>query len=575
MTDEKRAFPNGGDWEYFEDMDPPAGARQEKETPLTPDQIAETRVYNLPDEKGREKTPKAFLLTRSEAKLLYKASIINVDTWTRLLLNEARPGAIGNAVDQETILQELEQAWKEQDVSISKLQKIYKKVDASKYWNYRTAYLLIPPEEDEGQDQYETTTVIFINKTVHRSFPYEGGRGYQIVQAGNPVEGAKLAEVPEGIKYLPVSEYMALDDLRTIVKALADKDKEGLIIEKPNLDTWPNSPVIDVFAEVGRQSINKATQGELAFTGEGTRKITSAKGVKIITTSVDDAIFLSLAGDADRVLKIFTKEATKDPDKNNLVYEIPTAEVARRIGLKSARELTRKIYLDGATEPTTRAEMITDEIGSVSLEWKHKNKVYFFKGRLTSATGVLPRKGRGGSVIRIELSPNYKAHILNDTTGLYQIPDNITEIRNDNAYRIAVELFKAYRMNVGKDTEGIISVKTLLKVTDWVTYEELGKDRRNAPQRIIAPFKNCLLYLEDIEYLQDWDFYYEGTNTRISEEDFDRASKDYNFFSGLQIHYVINPKYRPDYTNLIKGRAKQRKIAEKAKAKKAQEQGAK
>lgn len=567
MTDEKKASPNGDTWVTIEDMNPPAGARQEKETPLTPDQVAEIRVYNLPDEKGRGETPKAFLLTRKEAKLLYKASIINIDTWTRLLLNEAKPGAIGNAVDQETILQETERAWSEQDVSVSALQKIYRRVDNNKYWNYRTAVLLIPLEDSDGQYDYESTTVIYINKTVHRSFPYEGDRGYQIVQASNPVEGARLAEVPEGIKYLPVSEYMALDDLRTIVEALTDKARGNEIKEALNLSIMPNSPVIDVFAEVGRQAINDRKAGGLSLAGKETSTIVSAKGVSIIRTSGDEDLFLSLSTDADRVLKVYIKEAIKDRDKGYSYY-IPVNELAKRIGLKNAKELTKKIYPNEDGEPISKLEMIFNEIYGVSLEWKAPG--FFFKSRIAGTAGVIPRKGRGGSLAGLTFVDNYANHFRSDRTGLYQIPDNITEIRDDNAYKIAIELFKAYRLNVGKITEGITSVQTLLKVTNIIPYEDLGKDKGKASQRIIRPFTNALDYLVDIGYLKEWTFGYmarDNKGTALCNEDLDRAYRNYRFFSGLAIHYVIDPEYKPDYTNLLKGREKQRKKAQKAKAK--------
>lgn len=559
--------------------------QKEQHQVLTPDQVVEARIRYLPEEAGRYTTPGAFLLTRTEAKHILKASLIAVDAWSGLLLNNPPKGAVGKSIEPKEYLPRIEEAWKEENISVSTLKRINSKVTEGKYWTFFGGITLAGGEKREDAPESERSTAetkrhIFIqfeNKEIFRTFSWIDGEGtgHEFIEALNPIDRAQIAEIPEGIKYLPYNELEALNNVRSFLHELGafeDKGPEA----PPNLQWMPSSPVIDIFTGVGRQSISKAVEGSLSFNGQGTRRIVSAKGVTIITTTTDDALFLSLSGDADRVLKTFIKEAYIDQNTNNLTYDIPVADLAKRIGLKDARELTRKIYKDGATEPTTRLDMILDEIYGVSLDWKSIDGKYSFKGRVVGERGILPRKGRGGSIVHFAFSRGFKDHIKDDTTGKYLTPDNLTEIRDDNAYKVAGEIFTEHHQHAGGKNEGIIGVKTLLKVTNIVTYEELGKDKGKASQRIIAPFKNVLEYLVDIGYLQDWDFYYPaGVNhgARVSDADLERVSRNYPFFSSLMIHYVIGQKYKPDYAELIKNRKSRKKIADKAKAKKAQKQG--
>lgn len=538
-----------GDKAYLEDMTPPIG-QEPSETHLTPDQIAELRIAYSVDEDGREETPKAFLLNRSDAKYLLKASVANTNAWTRLLFDSARENkkAVGGVIDETAILQEVEKAWKEQEISVSKLQRIYKKTEGKDFWTYRTASLLLPKEDNEGNQDFETTFVIFKNGVVLNSFPTEGDKGQAFLNASNPIDRGKIGEVPEGIKYLPYNEQAALDDMRTIVEALANKEKGVNIKEALNLSIMPNSPVIDVFSEVGRQSIREKVQGELSLKGEQTSTVISSKGVSIISLSGNEDLLLS--ADTDRVLKVFIETAQQNGYKDQ-TCTIPIREVTQRIGLKDIKETGRKIA------------QALDELYACSLEWQGPDN-YFFKSRIASSAGIIPRKGRGGSVATITFGKDFWEHLRSDRTGLYQIPKDATKIRDDNAYKMLLELFRLYRLNVGKKNEGIVSVKTLLGVCNIIPYEDLGKDKGKASQRIIRPFTNALETLVDLGYLKEWTFNYMARDSKdptLTDEDQEKAYRNYKFFSGLAIHYAIDPNYEPDYSELVKSRNRNRRKA--------------
>lgn len=538
MTDDKFKEYEG-DQVYLEDMAPPPG-QEPGEGHLTPEQIAETRITYLPDEAGRKATAGAFLLSRNDAKYLLKASIINVDTWTRLLLNDAKPGAVGGVVEQETLLQEVDKAWRENGISATKLQRIYKKTEGKDHWHYRTAVLLIPVEDAEGRQDFKNTIVVYVNDTVFNSFPYEE-KGHEIIEAENPIDRARIAGVPEGIKYLPYSEQMALDDLRTIVDALADIERgRKRPQDTETLLAYPSSPLTNIYSLIGTKAI-EAVQREAGtdFNGNTLSMIIPVKGVTL--TGIDGNEKLLLDPEADRILMYFLNKSNQEGYKSD-TFVVPASEIQEAFGIKDPKDA--RAYIKNGL----------DIIVSHTVEATGKN--YHYKGHIVSSGLYVQQKGRRGSFIRFRWDPDFFEIIQGNKVSIAYIPRKLLQERHKNAYKIGRVLTAYYRTNAGRDQAYKIGVQSLLKATSIPTYENL-KDRGKASERIITPFINALNRLTEDGILARWDFMHRETDEILTDEEYRDAIGNYKIFSKLLVSFTLADE--PDYSNIIENRKKSRK----------------
>ena len=523
MTDDKNKEIER-DSAYLEDMAPPMGQGPD-ERGLTPDQIAETRIAVSPDEYGRKDAPGSFLLNRSDAKYLLKANIINLDVWSRLLYENAKKSGntVGGIRDEATLLQEVEKAWKEADISVSRLQRIYKKTEDKEYWNYRTASVIVLPGDYDGEQTFETNIVIFLNGVVYRSFP-EDGKGEEILQAKDPKDRARLAEVPEGVKYLPYSEQDALDTLRTIVEAIAIKNRT--IVDQDGNWAIPNSAITNLFSNIGRSNILDAQEGPVSLiTGGKTSVITSGMGVQVTTIPGEEMLLTD--PEADRVFKVFLHKANAEGYKNDTIV-MPQKEVQEAIGLSDPKDA--KIKIGDAIEKIMRSP-VTERTPDAD-----------FAGAVLFDSGmVIGRKGRGGNLVSVTFGKTLLKHLRSKRTAVGYINTKLLKERNPDAYKMGVRLGAHLRNNINNLNEHRIGVTTLLETSNIPPYESL-KDKGQAKQLIIDRFETYMERLIDDGILAEWTYSYPSEmrkGTILTDEDLERARRDYHFFSRLVIEFKL------------------------------------
>lgn len=526
--------------------------QKEQHQALTPDQVADIRVRYFPEEVGRDKTPGAFLLNKADAKYILKASLIAVDAWSGLLLNGTPKEGVGNSIKPEAYLPRIEQAWKDENITLSRLKRIVLKIKDKRYWTYHTALRFIPLEENEDKQDTEQIIIVRLDtKEILRTFTYtEGeGRGYEFIEQTNPIDRAKIAEVPEGMKYLPFIEQEALDNLRSFMHEMGVfeetiKDQDG---------KWavPNSPITNLFSNIGTPSIANMEEGPESFRTGKTSLITSGMGVIVRAIPGEEKLLQN--PEADRVFKVFLHRANEQGYKNDTII-MPLKEVQEAIGLSDPKDAKKKI--GDAIEiilrsPVTYRSEDADFIGAVLLD----------SGR------VIGQRGRGGNAVEITFGKTLFKHLKSDRTAVGYIDTNLLKERNQDAYKMGVRIGAHLRNNLTQPNEHRIAVETLLKTSNIPTYESL-KDKGQAKQLIIDRFENALEKLTEDKVLEEWYYSYPASmrkGTVMTDEDIERASRDYHFFSRLVIEFKLTNEEL--YDELREKKRKQKKQSNKPKSK--------
>ena len=131
---------------------------------------------------------------------------------------------------------------------------------------------------------------------------------------------------------------------------------------------------------------------------------------------------------------------------------------------------------------------------------------------------------------------------------------------NPNSNPFGRKIAEHKNMNIGKPNENIISVKTLLDISNLPTYEEvMQKGNRNVTQKIIAPFERDLDKLSDIF---TW-HYCHSNNEPLTEAELQNLS--YDIFKDLLIYVTWN-EY-PDQSKRLEKKRERMEQAKKAEAK--------
>ena len=507
--------------------------QKEQHQSLTPDQVAEVRVRYLPEEQGRDKTPGAFLFTKAEAKYILKASLIAVDAWSGLLLNNYIPptGVAGSGITAEEYLPRIEQAWKNEGISISRLKRINQKAIGKEYWTYYTGYRFVgdPVTSDTwGEVLNDTEKIIIVRfetKEIHRTFTYDEGEGEgcEFIEASNPVDRAKIAEVPEGKKYLPFTELEALDNIRSFLHELGAfeapiKDQDG---------KWavPNSAITNLFSNIGRANIANVEEGPESFRTGKTSLITSGMGVVVRTIPGEEKLLQN--PEADRVFKVFLHRANGEGYKRDTIV-MPLKEVQEAIGLSDPKDAKKKIgdAIDVILRsPVTYRGNDADFAGAVLLD----------------SGGVIGQRGRGGNIVFMTFGKTLFNHLRSKRTAVGYIDTNLLKERNQDAYKMGVRIGAHLRNNLTEPNEHRIGVSTLLETSNIPPYESL-KDKGQAKQLIIDRFENAMERLIEDRVLEEWYYSYPASmrkGTILTDEDIEKASRDYHFFSRLVIEFRL------------------------------------
>jgi len=543
-----------GDKAYREDITGVADAyiRNGNANRFTPAEFAEEVLSHTIEENGRGTTPEAFLLNRADAKYLLKANNINLNVWANLLL-KAPNNAVMGEIPQEVILQGVEEAFKAEKIALSRLKKIVGRASGQNYWYYRIADLLLPKEEN-GQKDFETVVVIIVNGVVQREYPLEG-KGNEILFARDPIERGTLAEVPEGYKYFPYSEYSALEDIKNVIEALTKADTVEQIVPS-NFYSIPSDPVISALSSVR----TRTTAVELpSFGGGKIVRYATANGQKV--QIADDTT--AKGKDKPLTLEEITR-AISNPNVGKLLDYAISKSVENGLA-KTVRLYTDEVMiLQGRTnkQSTIRAmkeaikTMRSLEIITVDRETKRESNY-----GLVQEYDFPPQ----GAPFNPDITFSDKLYnAMQNATSYVQLSKKLQGINNTLAWRIARAVYEHKRVSLEKENEEKLSMQKIMEYCDLT--RDVLKDKGQTKQLIINPILTAFEEIDDRGLF--WVDFRKPRNKKLTEEEQNMIYEhtvDYDLFEQLVIIAHFEPEEEPNYDKARKGK---RRYIERAKKKK-------
>jgi hypothetical protein len=187
-----------------------------------------------------------------------------------------------------------------------------------------------------------------------------------------------------------------------------------------------------------------------------------------------------------------------------------------------------------------------------------------FAGAVLLDSGrVIGQRGRGGNTVEITFGKTLFKHLKSNRTAVGYIDTNLLKERNQDAYKMGVRIGAHLRTNLTQPNEHRIAVETLIKTSNIPTYESL-KDKGQARQLIIDRFENALEKLTEDKVLEEWYYSYPASmrkGTVMTDEDIEKASRDYHFFSRLVIEFKLTNEEL--YDELREKKRKQKKQSKK------------
>lgn len=559
MTDDNlKAFENDG--AYREDITGVAEAyiRNGNANNYSPAQFAEITLLHTQEEAGRNITPDAFLLDRNDAKYLLKANNIQLNTWVQLLRKAPR-GAVQGEIPESKYLDAVQEAFKEGKVGIPRLQKILKKVTGQNFWYYRVADMFFTPADNKGLE-YETTVVIDFNGVVHHSYPLEG-RGNDILFASDPVERGTLAEIPEGYKYLPYSEYTALIDIRDIVEKLTKANTAEQVLPT-NYYEIPSDPVLSAVSSVR----TRTTAVELpAFGGGKVIQYVTANGKKIQLTAGEKGL-TKVTGNEKPIPIDEIMRAISSPNASKILDYSMSKSVEHGLAKTVTLDADEVMQLQGRTNKQSTIRAMKEGIRTLrSLEVVTQDED---TGRERNI-GIyqdyeFPPQGASFKPTITFSDRFYEA--MQRATSYAQFDKKIQALTGLK-YRIARVIYDHKRASLEHENENDLSMQKIMEYCD-LTRDTL-KDKGQTRQLIIEPILKAFDELDDAEL-----FYAEFRKPRgkkLTEAELDTIYEhtvDFDLFTQLIVRAHMFDE--PDYDKV---RRRKRNYIEKAK--KAKKQGKK
>lgn len=266
----------------------------------------------------------------------------------------------------------------------------------------------------------------------------------------------------------------------------------------------------------------------------------------------------------------------KKGEKPNRHVSFPLKEYARETGYKvdprpaltkeeEDREKKKaKNALDNARK-TIKNDLL--DLQSTVFTWEEhtKNMDGSFENINLFSSSRYNRKTKN---IEISFTEEIAEYLARRNT-LTHTPKALSKVdpRKPNVYSLGTKIYQHYDnyTNIIKGTNDRLGVKTLLKVTNLPSYEEVQqKDRGHWQKRIKEPFEKALDELKKMGLLNDWR-YVKGNAEELTEEEAYNIT-DYATFSKLYI--LFDPAEKIDNEEQIENKkeeiAKNKEKKEKA-----------
>lgn len=364
--------------------------------------------------------------------------------------------------------------------------------------------------------------------------------------------------------YSPDDITRIVSDIGTrVMERLSQLSPEELAELERELDAEPGEPTEKLDTVLEEAAIEVLQSGHIRQ-GTATNTLTKIKSTKR-NTKIDPVTHAATIKQGDMVVTIpnWDKLTGLKTSTHQLLDACTTAltntgwkrpQVAIRLsdymqlrGLKDEKEARKQVNADLETLFNTRISFKEKRRSGKSAQNYADMRICDYKG---IKNGVIYFSF--GSTF-FELMKSYTVMPLQPQ--LFKLNSK----RNPNSYYLLRRLMEHKNMNVGKENEDIISVKTLLEACkDGIpSYEEVMAGNKHVTERIIVPFERDMDALEDT---LTWE-YCHTKGAPLSDAEL--GQMDYTTFSELLI--LTHWKDYPDQTARLE--RKQAKI-EEAKAKK-------
>ena len=167
-----------------------------------------------------------------------------------------------------------------------------------------------------------------------------------------------------------------------------------------------------------------------------------------------------------------------------------------------------------------------------------------------------------GNLLVIEFSVSVAEYLtslplINYPRSLYKIDD-----REFNTFSIGEDMCIHYSQdnNVIKNTEGKLTVKTLLKHTSFPKYDQLKQHKWSWEEKVKEPFEKALDKLTQCGFIKNWKYCYKG-GVEIPDDEMRNKQFNYMEFLSLVVKYEINDFESPEIRKIkiVKKKAEQKK----------------
>ena len=489
------------------------------------------------EEKGFEEETsnedrKGYLLTAAEEKALARVWLTTLRQGQRIM--ESMPPNLTEAekekysdyalrkVTRDDAISVLSSAI-EEAVDIDLIKSAAKKYANGDFWTIELETVILAKVGEENSYEY----------VIGLSDDRAGYKQKTITTAEHP--GFDKLSVEKQRKALGIPpRYRYIRKLYTVVITMAasmlgislDADKEHFLAIK-------NHPVADLLRNFTKPLV-RSTDGEA-------EEITAGNVTLAFEGATVGEYGLVLASEeADKLVKMLNAEITASKNDED-IYHLSLDKIMKAWGLTDRDYVWGKVTAALDAMKVLRFEYNIEEEGKKRKGFKH----FLYDAEVSDGRGT-PR----GIIFKPgDVWLEYFSHKY-----IEQIPMIALQLTG-GAYRIACAFSAAKLQCFGKPNENRLTVKKLLELCSFPSYEEAKKNRQVKLQ-ILKPFKRELDKVVDKGIFTGYKAFKDNGKVELSAEEFEAAMSNYNEFVKLTIEVIWSAEAEPRYPKLEAKRAK-------------------
>lgn len=478
------------------------------------------------DEVFRKEEPEKFLLSLEDTRF-----IVNIYYDYLRMIKEAAPlfkSAEDGKIERSKVLKEVRDNFLSKGYDKEKVLSVCEAAFKKDYW---------------------CTTLTSLNDIKKPVFTYEiesnkrelQGKKVDIYEApATLTEKYKVFNIPDNVFYALSLEVNALKGLYNVFVV---PDSE-ILEDTENYLLLPTNKIANIFTENFKDESKFEIETDIY--NDNTTLTYALKSGKLIA-SIDSKLS-TLSPDLDKTLK-FAMNTYMKQGASGSYLTLDSKDFMDIMGFsdrKSANKLLKSCV---------------DEMSSFSFTWDTENDsgkmVLFSEYRCTG-------RGEGSKKYIIHLGTLFKLAFEYDKQNhdgkmLGYYPESLFKLKG-LTYQIGAAIFRFKRMNLGRESENKISVRTL-KDNISISTPENVKDKGHMSRYTIAPITKALEELTKKGILKEWYLMKRKSGNKsifLTNEELEKAEKDTEFFDSLMIYFRLEEE--PDYTHLIEKKQQQKAL---------------